>query len=122
MRRSCSYLWLQSGQRYSYIGMVFGNRFSSILAGAGPWRGQLLAPRADSIRLREEHWVLTALLLAASFHGLEYGLKARVISQRCQTRVAPEVRDTLVAAGDRELEPFDRLGAITLHSIKIRRR
>jgi len=59
-------------------------------------------------------------LLAASFHRFEYGLKARIISQRCETWVAPEVRDAFVAAGDGELQPFDRLGVITLQGIKIR--
>jgi hypothetical protein len=50
-----------------------------------------------------------AVLSASGFDSFEQRLKARVISQRGQTRVAPEVRDTFVAAGDGELQSFDRL-------------
>ena len=53
-------------------------------------------------------------LLAASFHRFEYGLKARIISQRCETSITAKVRDAFIAAGDCELQPFKRVGVITL--------
>src|SRR4051794_11546229 len=57
----------------------------------------------------------------ARFNGFEQGLETRVISQRCQTGVAPKVCDAFVAAGDSELQPLDRFGWICLQSIKVSR-